>query len=69
MFVVGLTVIVPVVGPEGFQTYEPPGKLTVDAIVPELPLQIAIEFGKLTVGTGLTVTVDELGKLGQPFNV
>jgi len=57
VFVVGLTVIVPVVGPEGFQTYEPPGKLTVDAIVPELPLQIAIEFGKLTVGTGLTVTV------------
>jgi hypothetical protein len=41
----------------------------VDVSVPELPLQIAIELGKLTVGTGLTVTVDELGKLGQPFNV
>jgi hypothetical protein len=60
---------VPVVGPDGVHAYVPLGRLTVDVSVPELPLQIAIELGKLTVGTGLTVTVDELGKLGQPFNV
>jgi hypothetical protein len=43
--------------------------LTVEAIDPELPLQIAIELGKLTVGIGFTITVVELGELGQPSNV
>jgi hypothetical protein len=45
------------------------GRFTVEESVPELPSHIAIELGKLIVGTGLTVTVDELGKLGQPFKV
>ena len=69
MFVVGFTLIVPVVGPEGVHAYVPPGIFTVEAIVPELPLHIATVFGRLMVGTGFTVIADELGKLGQPFKV
>ena len=43
--------------------------LTVGVNVVEDPLQSAVEVGKDTVGTGLTVTVAAPGKLGHPLSV
>jgi hypothetical protein len=63
-----LTEIVEVVEPLD-QEKVPPVGFTVGVNVVENPLQIFVVVGKLTVGTGLTVTIEAPGKLGHPLSV
>jgi hypothetical protein len=49
--------------------YDPPGRLTVDAIVTELPEQTELVAGIETVGTGFTVTPADAGALEHPLTV
>ena len=68
MFEVGFTTILDVVAPLD-QENVPPVGFTVATKVSLDPLQIVVVVGKLTVGTGFTVTVTVSAIEGQPLSV
>ena len=68
MVAVGVTVILLVVCPPGFQLNDPPLGEAVAESVTEEPGQ-KVTAGTLTVGLGATVTVPDALAEEQPFNV